>query len=121
MLRRAAAVLDDAIEHPDRVVGIDPPLDLDRERLAGVLVDDMQALEDAAVAGHVELEVERPHVVRPLGSQTGAGRRREAEPEPLAPLARHPQPFLAPQALDLLAVGLQALLAQAGPRLAVAP
>jgi hypothetical protein len=86
-----------------------------------VLVDDVQALEDAPVLGHVELDVERPHVVEPLRAEPRRLRRRDAEPCPLAPADRHPQALLAPQALDLLAFGLDAFFAQARPCLAVAP
>jgi hypothetical protein len=49
-----------AVEDGDRGVGVDPPLAADRERLAGVLVDDVQELQGAPVLSLVELEVERP-------------------------------------------------------------
>ena len=47
----------------------------DRERLPRVLVDDVEQLQDPPVRGLVELEVQRPNVVRPLGPQPG-GRHR---------------------------------------------
>jgi hypothetical protein len=44
-----------------------------RQRLAGVLVDDMEQFQRAAVAGGVELEVQGPDMVGALGSQRVAG------------------------------------------------
>src|SRR5271167_343706 len=42
---------------------------LDRERLASELVDDVQQLEVVTVGGLIELEVDRPHMIRRLGPQ----------------------------------------------------
>ena len=64
-----AALADDLVEHPDGVVGVDRAGDADRQGLAGVLVDDVQQLQRPAVDGRVELEVQRPDVVGPLGPQ----------------------------------------------------
>ena len=79
----------------------------DRQRLAGVLVDDVQQLQHPAVGGGVELEVERPDVIRaarpaaaPPASSSSPSRCR------LRRLARHTQALLAPEPLDLLAVHL---------------
>ena len=66
----SAARRNDPLELGDDAVGVDSPLDLDRERLPSVLVDDVQQLEDAAILGRVELEVERPHLVRPTGARS---------------------------------------------------
>ncbi|MEJ7792417.1 MAG: hypothetical protein WKF65_10650 [Gaiellaceae bacterium] len=86
------ALGDDPVEDGDGAVGVDPPLDLDGERLAGVLVDDVQQLQDPAVAGRVELEVERPHLVWPLGPQPPRRDGRDAEPLPLALPRRRARP-----------------------------
>ena len=112
---------DDAIEHRDGVVGVDPSFHLDRQCFAGVLVDDVQEFQDATVRGRVELEVERPHLIRTLRAQPRAGDGGDAEALPLAPLGRHPQALLAPQALDPLAVHLEALAAQGSPGAPVTP
>ena len=96
-LGRPATAGDDPLEHVDGAVGVDPPLDLNRERFAGVLVDDVQELQDAAVCGRVELEVERPHLIWPLRAQPARRCRRLAEPLPLALARRHPQTLFTPQ------------------------
>ena len=91
------------------------------ERLAGVLVDDVEQLQRAAVDGGVELEVQRPDVIRALGPQPLGRDGRVAEPVPLALPLRHPQALLAPEPLDLLAVHRPALLADSAPGEPVAP
>jgi hypothetical protein len=48
-LRPVAALADDLVEHTDGVVGVDRARDSDRQGLAGVLVDDVQQLDRAAV------------------------------------------------------------------------
>jgi hypothetical protein len=95
--------------------------DADRERLAGVLVDDVQQLQGAAVDGCVELEVDRPDVVGSPGPQPRGRDGRVAEPEPLPLALRHAQALFAPQPLDLLAVHGPALLADGAPGEPVAP
>jgi len=57
--RGGAAFGDQPVEHRDGGVGVDPAGDGDRQRLAGVLVHDMQ-LEDPAIGGLVELVVQCP-------------------------------------------------------------
>jgi len=69
VLGRSTASGHQAIEDRDRGVGIDPSPALDRERLTGVLVDDVQELQDPPVGGLVELEVERPDLVGALCSE----------------------------------------------------
>lgn len=103
--RSAAAVSSGPLPHR-------PPGDLDRERLPGVLVDDVEQLEDAAVGGLLELEVQRPYLVRPLGGLPLRGHRRVAEALPFAPAGRHPQPFLPPQPGYPLGVDVPAFGAQ---------
>ena len=83
-LQWSAARRNDPLEHGDGAVGVDSPLDLDRERLPSVLVDDVQQLEDAAILGRVDLEVERPHPVRPAGAEPRRLGRRAPEPVALA-------------------------------------
>jgi len=66
-----------------------------------VLVDDVAQLQAAPVGGLVELEVDRPDVVRSLGVVVRAA----AAAAPLAPLRRGPaQPLGALQPLDPLVV-----------------
>jgi hypothetical protein len=47
-----------------------------RERFAGVLIDHVGQLQPAPISRLVELEIDRPDLVRPLGPQPlrGAGR-----------------------------------------------
>ena len=72
---RGPALADEAVEHVDGLVGVDPAVALDRQRLAGELVHDVQQLEVVPVSGLIPLEVDRPHVIGRLGPQ----------PRPLAP------------------------------------
>jgi hypothetical protein len=60
---RGAALGGKALEDRDGLLGVDRAADLDRQRLAGELVDDVEELQLAAVLGGVVLEVERPDVV----------------------------------------------------------
>jgi hypothetical protein len=64
----------------------------------GVLVDDVGELEPAAVAGLVELKVDRPHMVRPLRAKPLGALGTDAAP--LAGALRRPlQAFFSPEAL----------------------
>jgi hypothetical protein len=54
-LRRGAALADDLVEHPHGVIGVDRAGDADRERLAGVLVDDVEQLQRPAVGRSVDV------------------------------------------------------------------
>lgn len=91
-LRAGAALADDLVEHPGRVVGVDRAGHPHRKRLAGVLVvDDVERFQRAAVAGGVELEAQGPRNgwgarPAPLGGHGGF-----AEPLPLAFPLRHPE------------------------------
>ncbi len=78
------------------MVGVDRASDADREGFAGVLVDDVEQLQRAAIDGGVEPEVQRPHVVGVLGTEPLGRDGRLAEPEPLPLPLRHAQPLLAP-------------------------
>ena len=87
----------------------DAALDHPAEAFAGVLVDDRHDLDRAPVGGDIELEVHRPH---PVGRIRGYRRRRGGGAVAFAASAlRHPQPFLAPQALDLLVIDCPAFSA----------
>ena len=103
------------------MVGVDRPCDLGRQRLAGVLVNDVQQLHGSPVGCGVELEIQRPDVVGPLRTKTDGRHERGADPLPFAFAGRHPQPLLTPQPLDLLAVHQPALVADSRPREPVAP
>lgn len=89
--------------------------------LAVGLVNDVEQLHRAAVVGHVELEIERPHMIGPLRPQPIAWHRRVPAPQALSTLLRDPEAFLAPQPLHPLAVDAPALIEQVLMRLAVAP
>jgi hypothetical protein len=84
--RGPAALGDQAVQDSDGGVGVDPPVNLDGQGLAGVLVHDVEQLEGPCLGGLVELVVQRPHMVRVLGGQpirrVGGG----AEALALAPL-----------------------------------
>ncbi len=72
--RRGAAPLgNDAVQHVDGVIGVDPAVALDRQRLAGELVHDVQQLEVAPVGGLIPLKVDRPHMIGSLGRSRSAG------------------------------------------------
>ncbi len=61
---RRTALHGEAVQDRNDGVGIDGAIDLDREALAGELVDHVEHLQGAAVGGGVELEVHRPDHVR---------------------------------------------------------
>ena len=121
MLGRPSAGGHELLEDRNRGVGVDAALTAHGERLAGVLVDDVEELEDATVLGLVELEVERPDLVGSLGLQALGRHGRLSDSLSLSPPPGDPQALLAPQALDALAVEAEALLEQAGMGAAIAP
>jgi hypothetical protein len=116
-----AAQGGEPFEDGDGLVCVDASGDVHRERFAGEFVDDVEQFDDAAVGGLIELEIERPDVVGPLGPQPISGHGRFPEPAAFAALGRDPEAFLAPQPLHPLAVDLVAELAEANMRAAVAP
>ena len=94
---------DEPVELVDELIGGAAPADAHRERLAGVLVDDVGELQPAVVGGLVELEVDRPHVIRAQSREPL--RTVGSDPAPFAgPLRRPFESFVAPQPLDALAV-----------------
>jgi hypothetical protein len=117
----ANALGDEALQRGDRLVGVDASVTLDRQRLAGELVDDMQQLQDPPVGGLIELEVQRPHVIRLLGAQPLGRDGRGPEPLALAAPLRHPQALLAPQPLRALAMQHPSLFEQPLMRTAIPP
>jgi hypothetical protein len=75
------------------VFGVDRAGHPHRQRLAGVLVDDVEQFQRAAVAGGVELEIQGPDMVGALGSHPLGGHSGLAEPLPLAfPLPHRSNP-----------------------------
>ena len=68
---RRPAPGDDPVERGGGGVSVDAPGGHHRQRLPRVLVDDVEQLQDPPVRGLVELEVQRPDVVRPLSPQLG--------------------------------------------------
>jgi hypothetical protein len=61
-VRWGATDRDERLQHRDRLIGGDVARRVHDQRLPGELVDDVQALDRAAVGGLVKLKVERPHV-----------------------------------------------------------
>ncbi len=83
VLWRPAPGEHQALERGDGSVGVDRPPALDRVRLAGELVNDVQQLEDPTVGGLIELDVERPDLIgaldeEPLDEEPLGGNRRRA-------------------------------------------
>lgn len=111
----------DTFQGGDGAVGVDAAIDHDGHGFAGVLVDDVQQLEDPAVDGDVELEVQRLHLIRMGGAEPLGGHRRNSEPSLLAGLGRYPEALFAPQPLDLLAVHRPPVVSQHRPGAAVPP
>jgi hypothetical protein len=64
----------------------------------------VQQLQRPAVGGRIELEVQRPDMIRAFRSQPHSRDRRVTDPEAFPLALRHPQALFAPQPLDLLAV-----------------
>jgi hypothetical protein len=63
----AASRADDLVQAGHGGVSVDAVVDAVGEGLAGELVDDVQDLDRPAGRGDVELVVEGPHVIGPLG------------------------------------------------------
>src|SRR6516164_9783074 len=105
----SAAPLDDLLECVDGVVGSHSSRDRSSQRFAGVLVGDREDLERAAIGGAVGDEVDRPHLIRPSCDEvTGHPR-----PTPTTlRFGRQPEPLIAPQPLQPLAVTGPALTAE---------
>jgi len=94
-----------AVENANNAVGVDGPVDFDRQGLAGELVNHVAHLQRSAVGGGVELEVHRPDHVRPDRAHR-PGRRTDTGQALLPAALRNPQALLAPQAADALVVDL---------------
>ena len=98
---RGAPGGDEVLEVGGESVGGNRALHEAADALPGVFVDDRADLDRSSVLVGVELEVHRPHHVRRVRCRRVDGR----GPDALAstPL-RDPEPFVTPQALDLLVV-----------------
>ncbi len=118
---RSATLAGEPVKHVDSVVGGDAGRDVHLQRLAGELLDDVEQLDHLAVDGLVELEVDRPHVTRPLSPEPV--RRNRGFPEPLALAAppRDSEALLAPDSLHSLAIHGPAQLKQPCVRAPVPP
>jgi hypothetical protein len=81
------------LERGDGTVGVDAPLDEPAELLAAVLVDDVEQLQDLAVRGLIELEVEGPDVVGSLGPEAVGGTGRGPQALALSPAICIKHPF----------------------------
>lgn len=96
---------DDLVEHADRRIGGAGPESLDGEGFPGELVDDVGEPHLPAVDGEVELEIQRPHLIRSRRPQPLMAAR--ADPA----LLTHPdgafQPFLAPEPLRTFSIDHQ--------------
>src|ERR1035437_5688856 len=118
---RGAALGDQPLQRRDDHVRVDAARDQHHQRLARELVNDVQQLQRPRVGRLIELEIERPHVIRPLGAKPLGRDRRLPEPSTLALALRDPEPLLPPQALHPLAVHLPAQLPQPMMRTTVPP
>jgi hypothetical protein len=110
----------DLVEAGDGGIGVDGVVDEVGQGLAGELVDDKQDLDHPPGGGDVELVVEGPHVIGPLGAEPVSGRGRLAEALALATPGGNRRPS-SRQTLDLRAVHHVPLPAQHGVRPPVAP
>jgi hypothetical protein len=107
-VHRSSPLSRDLVEAAHDAVGVDGPLHLDGEALAGVLVDHVQELQHPPVGRLVELEVERPEHVR--GDRAhGTDSHADAAQRSLA-LSVRKEAFGPPEAVDALVVDLPALL-----------
>jgi hypothetical protein len=94
-----------------------PAGNVDRQALAGELVNDRQALQRAAIGAGVEHKVVRPHVIDAGGRErTGAAGRHA----PARPFPRHLQLLLAPQAIPPISAEHMALAFKKDPDGAIA-
>ena len=112
---------DEAFEFLNDAVGVDTSFDQDRECFAGVFVDDVQQLHDAAVAGGIELKIQGPHFIDPGGSQQSSRPGGGADTSAFAAPGRYPQAFFAPESLHAFSVDVPTVLAKQCPRFAVPP
>ena len=92
------------LQRRDDRVGVDAARHQHHQRLARELIDDVHQLQRPPVGGLVELKIERPHVIRPLGPQPLRRDRRLPQPPALTLALRAPAALLAPQPLHPLAV-----------------
>lgn len=67
MRRYASGLGDDPLEHPDQLIRGTGPKCLRRKGLSGELIDDTEKPHLAAVDRGIDLEVQRPHLVRIRG------------------------------------------------------
>jgi hypothetical protein len=109
------------LEHAHRAIGVDAALDQHRQRLARELINHVQQPDHATVRGLIMLVIQCPYLVRALRPQPLRGNGPVAQTTPLTPALRYPQPLLAPQPLNPLAVYLPALRPQLVMRAAVSP
>jgi hypothetical protein len=70
---RRLALADEAVEHGHRVVSVDPLAALDRQRLPGELIHNVQELQDPPIGSLVELKSIAPHDLAALLAGAGAG------------------------------------------------
>jgi len=107
---RTTAFGDETLEDGDNLIGVDRPVDIDRQALTSELVDHVEHLDRAPVGESVELEVECPqHVRTDRAHRTDV--RAHAGETLLALLGRDAQPLVAPQTPDTLVVHLVAIAA----------
>ena len=96
---------------------------LDRQALAGELVDHRQELQGPAFAGPLEHEVVRPHVVAIRRSEPETGPVIEPQPTALGMSGGHLQPLPLPDPLHSLVIHSPAVSRQQGrdPPVAIPP
>ena len=91
-------------QHPQNVPRALLPGHLDRQTLAGELVDHRQELQGPAFAGPLEHEVVRPHVVAIRRSEPDTGPVIEPQPTALGMSGGHLQPLPSPDPLHSLVI-----------------
>ena len=99
-------------EHSQDVIASKLALDVDRQALAAMLIDDGQHAERLAIVSTVHHEVVAPDMAGILRPQPDAGSIVKPQPPALGLLVRYLQPLATPDALDPLGVHLPALIAQ---------
>ena len=117
---RCASLLHQFVESTNDVVGGDRTCHVDREALAGELVDDVEHLDGAQVARLVKLKVHGPDDVGGDGTHR-AHDHADAREALLLLAIGHLEPLFSPETLDFLVVHTPAGLAQCVETAAPAP
>ncbi len=107
MLRFPAGRGDEFVEHSDELISGARPERSHRQSLAGELVHDIEKPDLASVGGDIDLEIQRPHPIRPRRTQPLMSTR--TDPSLLTHPDRSFQPVLTPQPAGAFPVDHQPL------------